>query len=88
MDGMGWFNWMVENPTAASIAALSAAAVVLLIIILLRLAFAALGRRVLVGLGVRKKVEQESHWATAKDRAEYGMRPPVKRKWYDLRSAK
>ena len=60
----------------------------LLVIILLRLAFAALGRRTMVGLGLRKKVERESHWATPAERVSYGVRPPVKRRWYDIRSSR
>jgi hypothetical protein len=88
IDGTAWFNWAVDNPTAAALLAGGAALGLVLFIILVRLSFAALGRRILVGLGLRKKVARESHWATAQDLAEYGLRPPVKRRWYDLRSSR
>jgi hypothetical protein len=85
MNWEAWFQWTVDHPIAAATSAGAVALGVLLLIVVLRLLVAALGRRVLVGMGVRKKVERENPWATAQDRTAYGMRPPVSRRWYDLR---
>ena len=87
MDWMAWFNWSVENPTAAAPAAGGAALAVLLIIIMVRLAFAALGRRLLVGLGLKKKVARENPWATIEDRAGYKLRPAPRPWWAFWRRA-
>lgn len=75
MDGMAWFEWSVANPTMAAVAAGGSALLLLAIGIGVRLAFGALGRRLLVGLGVKKKIERENPWATRDDRAAYGLRP-------------
>ena len=83
MDWNAWFTWSVEHPTAAAIAAGSAALGVVVVIVLIRLAFAALGRRLLVGMGLRKKVEKENPWASLDDRVTYKLRP-APRRWGQL----
>jgi hypothetical protein len=85
---MEWIDWMTAKPVEAISLAAGAAVALLLFIVLVRLGFAAMNRRLLVGLGLRKKIERETHWATAKDRTDYGVRPPIKRAWYDIRSSR
>jgi hypothetical protein len=83
MDWNAWFTWSVEHPTAAAVAAGSAALGVVLVIVLIRLAFAALGRRLLVGMGLRKKVERENPWASLDDRVTFKLRP-ARRPWWAI----
>lgn len=75
---MEWFEWSVNNPTMAAVAAGGSALFLVGFLVAVRLIFAAFGRRVLVGMGLRKKMERQNPWATVEDRAAYGLRP-VKR---------
>lgn len=75
MTGMYWLDWMTNNPEWAIAYAAGGALALILFIVMVRLAFAALGRRLLVGLGLRKKIERENPWATIEDRTAYGLRP-------------
>lgn len=84
---MEWIDWMTANPETAIGAAVGGAVTLLLLIVLARLAFAALGRRLLVGLGLRKKVERENPWATIEDRTAYGLRPARRSRWAFWRRA-
>lgn len=81
MNGVEWLNWMTENPVDAGVIAVVSALGFLSLIILARLAVSALGRRLLVGLGLRKKIERENPWATAHDRASYKLRPEPRSRW-------
>jgi hypothetical protein len=83
MTGSYWLDWMTNNPAWAIAYAAGGAVTLLLIIVLLRLAFAALGRRLLVGMGLRKKVERENPWATLDDRVTYKLRP-MRRRWWQV----
>lgn len=78
---MEWLGWMTDNPVTAGSAAAGGAVALLILIVLVRLAFAAVGRRLLVGLGLRKKIERENPWATIEDRTAYGLRP-ARRSWW------
>jgi hypothetical protein len=80
---MEWLDWMTANPVTAISAAAGGAVALLIFIVLVRLSFAALGRRLLVGLGLRKKIERENPWATLDDRAAYGLRP-ARRPWWAI----
>lgn len=78
---MEWLDWMTENPVEAGAAALGVAAVGLSLVVLVRLAFAAIMRRLLVGMGLRKRLERESPWASVDDRVTYKLRPAPRRWW-------
>jgi hypothetical protein len=84
---MEWLDWMTDNPTTAIGAAAGVAVALIVFIVVARLAFAALGRRVLVGLGLRKRIERENPWATLEDRAAYGLRPAPRPWWAGRRRA-
>lgn len=84
MNGMDWLNWMVEKPVEAVVLAAVSALMVLALIVLIRLGLSALGRRLLVGMGLRKKIDRENPWATSHDRASYKLRPQP-RSWWSLR---
>lgn len=78
---MEWIDWMTNNPEQAASAAVGGSIALLVFIVLARLAFAALGRRLLVGMGLRRKTERENPWATIDDRTAYGLRPARRRWW-------
>lgn len=78
---MEWFDWATENPETATVYACLVALGAVLAIVLVRLAFAALLRRLLVGLGLRKRLERESPWASVDDRVSYKLRPAPRRWW-------
>jgi hypothetical protein len=82
-----WLGWMTDNPTSAAIAASGAAIGLVTGIVATRLIFAAIGRRVLVGLRLRKKVARESPWSTLDERVAYGLRPARRRRWAIRRRA-
>lgn len=84
---MEWIDWMTVNPVEAGSLAGGAAVALLVLIVLARLAFAAIGRRLMVGLGLRKKVERENPWATIEDRAAYKLRPEPRPWWAFWRRA-
>lgn len=78
---MEWLDWMTEKPVEAGAAALGMAIVGLALVVLVRLAFATIMRRLLVGMGLRKRLERESPWASVDDRVTYKLRPAPRRWW-------
>jgi hypothetical protein len=74
-------DWMTNNPVQAISLAAGAAVSLIVFIVVVRLSFAALGRRLLVGLGLRKKIERENPWASMQDRVSYNLRPAPRPWW-------
>lgn len=75
------FDWMVADPMPAIGIGGAAAVALLVLIVVARWTFAAVGRRLRVGLRLAKKVEQESPWASLADRASYSLRPAPQPWW-------
>jgi hypothetical protein len=84
---MEWIDWMTANPGMAVGMAVGGAVALLIVVVAMRLSFAWLGRRILVGLRLRKKVERESPWATLDDRVAFGVRPAPRPWWAVWRKA-
>ncbi|MGF7213198.1 hypothetical protein GGE65_007834 [Skermanella aerolata] len=81
---MTWLDWMTANPAQAIALGTGAALVLLIVIVLARLSFAAIGRRILIGLRLRKRVERDQPWATVDEQVSYGLRP-LPRRWWSFR---
>jgi hypothetical protein len=84
---MEWIDWMTENPTLAISLAAGGAVALLLFIVLVRWSFAAAGRRLMVGPGLRKKIARENPWASLEDRVAYKLRPEPRSWWAFWRRA-
>lgn len=82
-----WIDWINDNPVQSIGGAAAVALSLLAIIIGVRLAFAALLRRIFVGLRLKKKMEKDNPWMDSNGLAENKLRPMPRKGLFGRRSA-